>query len=121
MNDTDREFLIKHGFVEDADNKMLKQLFTNNDKFSKVNISVSYTEPAMLLARLKKKNVAAEVNTIQKDRLILKKGSSYRNITVIMNILLDEINNCLFKNYGNGLFEFEFEVRGFRYSLHITI
>ena len=52
--------------------------------------------------------------------MILKKNIS-RCSTVIMNILLDEINNCLFKDYGEGLFEFEFEVRDFGYSLHVEV
>ena len=120
MNTIDRDFLINHGFYEDAGKKVLSELFTNNNKFRKVNISVNLTEPSMLLARSKEKNVAVEVNSIQDNRLILKKNSG-RCSTVIMNILLDEINDCLVKDYGNGLFEFEFEVRNFRYSLHISL
>lgn len=119
MNTIDREFLINHGFQEDTDKKVLSKLFTNNKKFKEVNISVNLTEPFMLLARSKEKNVTVEVNSVQENRLILKKGG--RCSTIIMNILLDEINNCLVKDYGNGLFEFEFEVRNFRYSLHISI
>jgi len=98
----------------------LSELFTGHKKFGEVNISVNLTEPCMLLARSKEKNVTVEVNSIQENRLILKKNSG-RCSTVIMNVLLDEINNCLVKNYGNGLFEFEFEVRDFRYSLHISV
>lgn len=120
MNTIDRDFLINHGFTEDADKKVLSELFTNNKRFKKVNISVNVTEPSMLLARSKEKNVTVEVNSVQENRLILKKNSS-RFSTVIMNILLDEIKDCLFKDYGNGLFEFEFEVRSFRYSLHISL
>lgn len=120
MNTIDREFLINHGFKDDADKKILLGLFTENTKFKEVNISVNLTEPAMLLARSKEKNVSVEVNSIQENRLILKKNSG-RCSTVIVNILLDEINHCLFKDYINGLFEFEFEVRDFRYSLHILV
>lgn len=120
MNTIDRDFLINHGFIEDTDKKVLSGLFTNNKKFKEVNISVNFTEPCMLLVRSKEKNVDIEINSIQENRLILKKNSE-RCSTIIMNILLDEINNCLFKDYGNGLFEFEFEVRNFRYSLHILL
>ena len=120
MNTLNRVFLLKHGFTEDTDKKVLSGVFTKNTKFKKVNISVNLTEPAMLLARSKEKNVSVEVNSIQENRLILKKNSG-RCSTVIVNILLDEIHNCLFKNYGNGLFEFEFEVRDLRYSLHISV
>ena len=120
MNTIDREFLIKHGFQEDANKKVLSKLFTNNKKFKEVNISVNLTEPAMLLARSKEKNVTVDINSVQENRLILKKNSGRCN-TVIMNILLDEVQGCLFKDYGNGLFEFEFEVRNFRYSLHVSI
>lgn len=119
MNTIDRDFLINHGFIEDADKKVLSELFTNHKKFKEVNISVNYTEPFMLLVRSKEKNVTVEVNSIQENRLILKKGGKCS--TVIMNVLLDEINDCLVKDYGNGLFEFEYEVRNFRYSLHISI
>lgn len=120
MNTLDRNFLLNHEFKEDVDKKVLSKLFTDHNKFKEVNISVNLTEPSMLLARSKEKNVGVEVNSIQDNRLILKKNSG-RCSTVIMNILLDEINDCLVKDYGNGLFEFEFEVRNFRYSLHIAV
>lgn len=120
MSILDRDFLINHGFTEDSENKTLSELFTKHNKFREVNISVNLTEPCMLLARSREKNVTVEVNSIQENRLILKKNSG-RCSTVIMNILLDEINNCLVKDYNNGLFEFEFEVRDFRYSLHILV
>lgn len=120
MNTLEREFLLKHGFEEDTDKKVLSGLFTKHSKFREVNISVNLTEPCMLLARSKEKNVSVEVNSIQENRLILKKNNG-RCSTVIMNVLIDEINGCLFKEYGNGLFEFEFEVRDFRYSLHISL
>lgn len=120
MNTFNKEFLINHGFTEDTDKEVLSKLFTKHNKFKEINISVNLTEHSMLLARSKEKNVAVEVNSVQENRLILKKNSG-RCSTVIMNILLDEINNCLVKDYGNGLFEFEFEVRDFRYSLHISL
>lgn len=120
MNTIDRDFLINHGFTEDTNKEVLSGLFTKHSKFREINISVNLTEPTMLLARSKERNVSVEVNSIQENRLILKKNSG-RCSTVIMNVLLDEINNCLVKDYGNGLFEFEFEVRDFRYSLHISV
>lgn len=120
MNTFNKEFLLNHGFTEDTDKRVLSELFTKHNKFKEVNISVNLTEPAMLLARSKEKNVTVDINSVQENRLILKKNSG-RCSTVIMNILLDEINNCLVKDYGNGLFEFEFEVRDFRYSLHISL
>lgn len=120
MNTIDRNFLLNHGFQEDTDKKVLSELFTKHNKFREVNISVDLTEHSMLLARSKEKNVSVEVNSVQENRLILKKNSG-RCSTVIMNILLDKIKNCLVKDYGNGLFEFEFEVRDFRYSLHISL
>jgi len=122
MNAIDKNFLINHGFQEDTDKKILSKLFTNNTRFKEVNISVNLTEPFMLLAHSKEKNVIVEVNSIQDNRLILKKKRSREKFDpIIMNILLDEINNCLVKNYGNGLLEFKFEVRDFRYSLHIEL
>lgn len=122
MNTIDRNFLINHGFQEDTDKKVLSELFTKHNKFKKINISVNLTEHSMLLARSKERNVTIEINSIQENRLILKRKRSREKFdTVIMNILLDEINNCLVKDYGNGLFEFEFEVRDFRYSLHVAV
>ena len=122
MNTIDRNFLIAHGFTEVTDKKVLSELFTIHNKFKEVSISVNFTEPAMLLARSREKNVTVEVNSIQENRLILKRKRSRDKFdTVIMNILLDEIKGCLFKDYDNGLFEFEFEVRDFRYSLHIAV
>ena len=120
MNTLDRDFLINHGFKEDTDKKVLSELFTKYKKFKKVNISVNLTEASMLLARNEEKNVTVESSSVQYTRLILKKNNG-RCSTVIMNVLLDEINGCLVKKYNNGLFEFEFEVRDFRYSLHILV
>lgn len=122
MNTFDRDFLLKHGFTEDTNKKALSELFTKHNKFREVNISVNFTEPCMLLARSKERNVTVEINSIQENRLILKRKHNREKFdTVIMNVLLDEINNCLVKDYGNGLFEFEFEVRDFGYSLHIAV
>ena len=120
MNTLDRDFLINHGFKEDTDKKVLSELFTKYKKFKKVNISVNLTEASMLLARNEEKNVTVESSSVQYNNLILKKNNG-RCSTVIMNVLLDEINGCLVKKYNNGLFEFEFEVRDFRYSLHILV
>lgn len=120
MNTIDRNFLLNHGFKEDTNKKVLTKLFTNNKKFKEVNISVDLTRSAMLLVRSKEKNVTVEVNCIQENRLILKKNSG-RCSTVIMDILLDGINGCLVEDYGNGLFDFEFEVRDFRYSLNVVV
>lgn len=120
MDTIDRDFLINHGFQEDTNNKVLSELFTKHSRFREVNISVNLTEPCMLLARSKEKNVTVEVNSIQENRLILKRKQSREEFdTVIMNILLDEINDCLFKDYGNGMIQFEFEVRDFRYLFHV--
>lgn len=122
MNTIDRDFLINHGFKEDTDTKVLSELFTKHNKFKEINISVNLTEPTMLLARSKEKNVTVEVNSVQNNRLILKRKRSREKFdTVIMNVLLDEIEGCFVKDYGNGLFEFEFEVRNFRYSIHIAV
>ena len=122
MNTLDKDFLLKHGFTEDTDKKVLSKLFTKHNKFREVNISVNLTEPAMLLARSEEKNVTVEVNSIQENRLILKRKRSREKFdTVIMNVLLDEINGCLVKDYGNGQIQFEFEVKDFRYSVHVAV
>ena len=89
-------------------------------KLRKLDVSVNLTEHSMLLARSKEKNVTVELNCIQENRLILKKNNG-RCSTFIINILFDEIYNFLVKDYGNGLFEFEFEVRYLRYSLNISV
>lgn len=122
MSTLNKNFLINHGFVEDTDKKVLSELFTKHNRFREINISVNLTEPFMLLARSKEKSVSVETNCIQENRLILKvKRSRERFDTVIMNVLFDEIDNCLTKKYGNGLFECLFEVKGLRYSLHILV
>lgn len=122
MDALNKEFLINHGFKEDAYKKALRELFTSHKQFKEVNISVNSTEPFMLLARSREKNVSVKSNIIQDKRLVLEKGSMGSGYNaVIMNILLDEINNCLYEYCGNGLYDFEFEVRGFRHSLHIAV
>ncbi len=122
MHDVDKEFLINHGFREDTDKKVLSGLFTNNKKFKEVNISLGITEPSMLLVRSKEKNVTVEVNSVQENRLILKRKLSKEKFsTIFMDILLDEIHNCLFKKYGDDLYQFEFEVGDLRYSLHVSV
>ena len=90
MDALNKEFLINHGFKEDAYKKALRELFTSYKQ-------VNSTEPFMLLARSREKNVAVKSNIIQDKRLVLEKGSrGSRCSTIIMNILLDEINNCLY-------------------------
>lgn len=122
MDTINRDFLINHGFKEDTDRKVLSELFTGRKKFKEVNISVHFTEPSMLLARSKENNVIVKVNCIQENRLILKRKRSREKFdTTIMNVLLDEINGCLVKDYGNGLIQFEFGVRDFRCSLNIAV
>lgn len=44
MNTFNKEFLINHGFKDDADKKVLSGLFTKHSKFKEVNISVNLTD-----------------------------------------------------------------------------
>lgn len=67
MNTFNKNFLINHGFAEDTDKGVLLELFTKHNKFIEVNISVNLTEPFMLLARSKEKNVTIEINSIQEN------------------------------------------------------
>lgn len=117
MSAIDKEFLLKHGFTEDTDKKILLGFFTDNKKFKEANITIDITKPYMQLLRSTGKNVSVKIDTIQDTRLILKRGDRFK--TVILNILIDEISNCMFKDYGNGLQEFIFEICGVEYSLNV--
>ena len=93
MNTIDKNYLINHGFTEDTDKKVLSRLFTKHSKFKELDVSVNLTEPCMLLARSKEKNVTVELNCAQDNCLILKRKRNREKFdTVIMNVLLDEIN-----------------------------
>jgi len=82
MNIFNKEFLLNHGFTEDTDKKVLYQLFTNHKKFKEVNISVDLTRPSMLLARSKERNVSVGLNSVQDNRLILKRNTGRCSIHV---------------------------------------
>ncbi|MCI9125075.1 MAG: hypothetical protein HFH35_13595 [Eubacterium sp.] len=82
MNIFNKEFLLNHGFTEDTDKKVLSQLFTNHKKFKEVNISVDLTRPSMLLARSKERNVSVGLNSVQDNRLILKRNTGRCSIHV---------------------------------------
>lgn len=76
----------------------------------------------MLQARSKERNVSVEVNFIWENCLVLKRKRSREKFdTVTMNVFLDEINDCLNKSDGNGLIQFEYEMRDFRYSLYAPV
>ena len=118
-NAINKEFYFKHGFVEDTDKKMLFKIIANHKRFKEVNMTVSVEEPNMILARVNEGNVIVGVNSIQDKRLILEKNNKSK--TVILNILLDEITDCLVKEHCNKLYELQFLVRGFRYGVSLFV
>lgn len=113
---TDKKYLLRNGYKEDVKNKMLYNIFYENEKFKLIDISIDSFNSFMALARTTQKNVTAYINTIQDDRLIIKK-----NKNIVMNIILNEIQDCFVKIHSDFIYEFKFEVCNICCSLYIIL
>lgn len=118
MDATTRNFLMEHGYKNDANKNVLLALFSEGKRFKEVHISLYVESPHMLLSRCRELNVIAELDTTGSKRLILQKANRYKKI--IMNIVADEITDCMTKDYNNDVIGFEFEIRGLRCSLSVS-
>ena len=114
-----REVYFRQGFVEDADHKILREALSKCKKFSELSMTISATDPNVLFSRTKEKKVTVEINTAMDERLIIIGNDKYK--TRIMNILVDEIEDCLICINENRLYELQFFFRGLRYGITLFI
>ena len=113
MDTTTKNFLVERGYKEDVDCKILEGIFDKQDSIKKFNVSIRDNSSGMLFGRIDEKNIKCRVEA---DRIIIEKKN-----TVIMNIIADEIHDCLFTKYGNDKFEFDFEIKELSYSLYVEV
>jgi len=114
-----KEVYFRQGFVEDADHKILRETLSKRKKFSELSMTISATDPNVLFSRTKEKKVTVEINTAMDERLIIIGNDRYK--TRIMNILVDEIEDCLICVNENKLYELQFFFRGLRYGIKLFI
>ena len=114
-----REVYFRQGFVEDADHEILREALSKRKKFSELSMTISATDPNVLFSRTKEKKVTVEINTAMDERLIIIGNDKYK--TRIMNILVDEIEDCLICVNENRVYELQFFFRGLRYGVKLFI
>lgn len=116
-----KEVYFRQGFVEDADHEILREALSKRKKFSELSMTISATDPNVLFSRTHEKKVTIEINTTMKmdERLIIIGNDKYK--TRIMNILVDEIEDCLICINENKLYELQFFFRGLRYGIKLFI
>lgn len=102
-----------YGFSEDKDRICLNEVFENNI-FSSAHIDVFVNDEYMLLSRNAEKNVTSK---IEDGRMMLAK----KDDTVIVDILLSNIDSCMVKRYGDVLYEFVFKVHNVFYKSLVAI
>lgn len=113
MKKNTRDFLIEHGYQDDSNNEHLLKLFSTTKKFKEAYITASFKNPPMILVRGYDKNVSVDLEELNDGRLVLKR----KDDTFILDLVLDEIKNCIFENYGKDLHEFIFDVRDAHHSI----
>lgn len=84
----------KYGFTIDRDKLEINRVFSAG-KFSTIYLDTYSMEPYMLFSRVSENNVKS---VIDDGRIVMRKSGRYE--TAIMDILLDDIDGCMFKYHG---------------------
>ncbi len=119
MNTAMKKYLIYQGFKEDPDKKTLLNVLTSNKKHKSIYIGIDFSKkPKLLLASFREKGIGISEEDLKDGRFVLKKGKGM-GMDVFVDVMLDEIGDCMVKNHGKNLFEFRFDVREVMYTLDI--
>lgn len=120
MDNLNKDFLIQHGFIEDVDKKVLSEVFNSNTIFKQFDIEISITTPSMLLARVKGKKISVGVVIDNgQQRIIAKQNDKFK--TSVLNIVVDEIHDCLYKKTGDNMYQFTYEINNMCYTITAII
>ncbi len=81
MHDIDREFLINHGLVEEADYKLLKELFTNNKRIKE--FIHAFTEMQRAATEHRETAITISIGETTKDGFFFYLNSSVKNPRIL--------------------------------------
>ena len=105
--------LKKYGFIVDEGMFKLKDMFRMG-KFAEVHIDLYMNNPYMLLSRARESRVKS---LFENNRFILRRKDG----TVIMNIALESIENCVIKQYAPSHYQILFEIHNISYKLLVIL
>lgn len=119
MDSKTKKFLVNHGYVKDGED-LLEELFDNNDSFKQIDIDIHNDESAVLLGRINEKNVIVKTSEDKGiKRIMLKKKD--KNRTLIANINVSDIEDCIYKQFSDSKIEFLFNIYNLSYKLVVTV
>lgn len=104
------EICEKHNFKSDNDMLEFNNIF-NNDKID-VHIDTYINEPYIFLARIIENGVSP---LFENGRFILRKSD--RKKTVLINLPLDEIEDCVTKMYAESHYQILFRIHNVWYKI----
>ena len=104
------------GYVKDCNKELFGKIFNENVKIKEIHIDIYIENPYMLFSRISGKNVFTLKNS---NRFIVCKSDRHK--TVVVNILLDEISNCMVKQYVDNQYEILFNIQNICYKIFIII
>lgn len=107
--------LKEYGFITDEYLFGFSDIF-NDKNIKEIHIDIYSNEPYILFARAIEKNVASG---LQDDRFVLRKKDGNR--TVLTDIPLDNIENCMIKRYSDLHYQVVFMVQGICYKVLVII
>ena len=105
----------EYGFIADTDKAEFNRVF-NNGSFDKIHVDVYMDDKYnqyMLLSRMVYENVKG---CIEDNRVVLFKGEN-----ILSNVIIDAIEDCMVKIYGESLYEFVFKIRDVCYKSLVHI
>lgn len=120
MDNLNKEFLMQHGFIEDVDKKVLSEVFISNAIFKQFDVEISISTPSMLLARVKGKKISVNfIDDNGQQRIIANQNDKFK--TSVLNIIVDEIHDCLYKKTGDNMYQFTYEINNMCYTITAII
>ena len=110
-----KTFCEKYGFVEDVDKMQLNHIF-GKKCFKILHVDLYSDSPYMLFSRILEKNVLVD---LEDGRIIIKKKDKHN--TSIIDILFNNIEHCVVKQYNDSQYEVIFAIHNLCYKLLIVI
>lgn len=104
----------KHNFKSDNDMSEFNQIFSNNKV--DVHIDTYIDKPYIMIARIIENGVSP---LIENGRFILRKKD--RNKTVLVNLPLEDIEDCATKMYAESHYQVLFKVCNVCYKMLVIL
>ena len=104
-----------YGFVKDCSKELFGKIISNK-KLKEIHIETYTNKPYMLFGRIIEKNVTMLQET---NRIVIRMSDKYK--TILVNLILDEIKDCFFKQYMDNQYEIVFNIHNLHYKILIII